>query len=184
VWTGHYRPTHVATLLLCSRPTVGGIKRCCDSVCPPICLSVLFPSSETVHFGATMNTNRKPRVGSRTRWSARLEVAETSRAKRTTTSSTMFARWRHRRSNRFHKRWLGGCTMNMETVIYKLIHTAAPYTTQTGPFCRVWSGGVNWVWSTARHMRSAWSVCGAVQYDRWTHSNTERTCRADSNHIA
>jgi len=52
-------------------------------------------------------------------------------------------------------------------VLLKLIHTATPDTTQTGLFCRVWFGGVNWVGPTARQVRSAlkWSVMagGAVR---------------------
>jgi len=57
----------------------------------------------------------------------------------------------------------------------KLINTGTPDTIQTGPSCRVWCGGVNWVGRT-----SAFSVgvCRAAQCDRRTHSDAERTCQA------
>ena len=45
-------------------------------------------------------------------------------------------------------------------VKWELIHTATPDTTQTGLFCRVWCGGVNWVGPTARQVRSV--LCRSV----------------------
>ena len=42
------------------------------------------------------------------------------------------------------------------------IHTATPDTTQTGWFCRVWCGGVNWVGPTVRHGRSVSGLCRSM----------------------
>ena len=54
----------------------------------------------------------------------------------------------------------------------KLIYTATPDTTQTGLFCRVWCGGVNWVGPTARQVRSASECVGRRS------ATAGRTCRA------
>ena len=44
----------------------------------------------------------------------------------------------------------------------KPVHTAMPDTTQTGLFCRVWCGGVNWVGPTAGQVRSVSGLCRSV----------------------
>jgi len=42
------------------------------------------------------------------------------------------------------------------------IHTDTPDTTQTGLFCRVWCGGVNWVGQTARQVSCVSGLCRSV----------------------
>jgi len=50
----------------------------------------------------------------------------------------------------------------MHAVLLKVIHTAKSHTTQTGLFCRVCCGGVNWVGLTARQVRSVSDLCRSV----------------------
>ena len=64
---------------------------------------------------------------------------------------------------------------------FRAIVEFTPYTARTGPSCRVWCGGVNWVGPTARQVRSASECVGRRRHcrcNRRTHSDAERTCRA------
>ena len=64
---------------------------------------------------------------------------------------------------------------------HRPVRTGTPDTTRTGPSCRVWCE-----LSLPDRRTSAFSVgvCRAAQCDRRTHSDAERTCRADSIHSA
>ena len=68
-------------------------------------------------------------------------------------------------------------TENLKSKSSCLIHTDTPDTTQTGPSCLVWLRC-----ELSHPPTSAFSVgvCWVAQCDRRTHSDAERTCRANN----
>ena len=57
---------------------------------------------------------------------------------------------------------LHGCVLSASFLTLQLIHTATPDMTQTGLFCRVRCGGVNWVGQTAKQVRFVSERCRGV----------------------